>query len=504
MSTETLLELKNITKTFPGVRALSDVSIAVRPGEIHGLLGENGAGKSTLMKVLNGIYRADDGEILWQDQPITINSPQDAQKSGISMIHQELALVPYLDAGKNIYLGREPQLLPGIVNYGKIYKDASALLAELGIDIDIKKPVRFFSIAQQQMIEVAKALSLDAKLIIMDEPTSSLTDREVETLFEQMRQLRARGVAIIFISHRLEEIFTICDRVTVLRDGEWIATTPIEDLTTDTLITQMVGREVEQIYEAREDQASEDIILDVQNLQRGDRVRNVSFQLRRGEILGIAGLVGAGRTETLQTIFGVHPASSGSISIDGKPVNIKRPDHAIKNGIGFVTEDRKGEGIFPVMSVALNIAMSRLTQLIRAIFVNWFGVNSLSDEYIKSMDIRTPSGQQQIRNLSGGNQQKVVISRWLTLNPRILMLDEPTRGIDVGAKSEIYRVMRRLASQGVSIIMVSSELPEVLGVSDRVLVMHEGHISGEFDPKSATQDDLMTAATGNYQEGFAK
>ncbi|MEO0562169.1 MAG: sugar ABC transporter ATP-binding protein [Chloroflexota bacterium] len=497
-----LLRLEHITKTFPGVRALSDVTVDIRPGEIHGLLGENGAGKSTLMKVLNGVYRADEGQIIWKGQPISVNSPQDAQNAGISMIHQELALVSYLNAAKNIYLGREPELIPGVVNWGQMYADANAILDDLGLDIDVKRPVRFYSLAQQQMIEVAKALSLDAQLIIMDEPTSSLTDREVETLFNQMRALRERGVAVIFISHRLDEIFEICDQVTVLRDGEWVATSPIEELTPNILIQQMVGREVDQIYEARTDAPSQDVILEVDKLNRGEHVQDISFQLHRGEILGIAGLVGAGRTETLETIFGVHPATSGIIRIGGEAVTIRRPDHAINQGIGFVTEDRKGKGLFPVMSVALNIAVTRLTELVRAIFVDARAVRNLADDFIERMDVRTPSAQQKVQNLSGGNQQKVIISRWLTLNPRVLMLDEPTRGIDVGAKSEIYRLMRQLASDGVGILMVSSELPEVLGVSDRVLVVHEGRISGEFDPKQASQDDLMTAATGTYQEGY--
>jgi ribose transport system ATP-binding protein len=498
-----LLQLQRINKTFPGVQALKDVTMTVVPGEIHGLLGENGAGKSTLMKILNGVYRADSGSILWQGSPIEIHSPQDAQHSGISMIHQELALVSYLDAGKNIFLGREPGgLIPGTVNWRRMYADAQRIIDDLGLDIDVKRPVRFFSLAQQQMIEVAKALSLDARLIIMDEPTSSLTDREVETLFNQMRALRNRGVSIIFISHRLEEIFQICDRVTVLRDGEWVATSSIHALTTDTLIKYMVGREVDQIFEPRTGKISDEVILEVRDLNRGDRVRNINFRLRRGEILGIAGLVGAGRTETLETIFGAHPASSGQIVVDGKPVAIRRPDQAIKHGIGFVTEDRKGQGLFPAMTVALNIVITRLGELVRAFLVNRRAVNSLADDFITRLDIRTPSAQQQVQNLSGGNQQKVIISRWMTLNPRVLMLDEPTRGIDVGAKHEIYRLMRHLAAEGVAIIMVSSELPEILGVSDRVLVMHEGRIAGEFDPKQATQDDLMTAATGTYQKGY--
>jgi ABC-type sugar transport system ATPase subunit len=503
MTTQALLSLQNITKTFPGVRALNDVSIEVKAGEIHGLLGENGAGKSTLMKVLNGVYQADSGEILWQGKPVKITSPHDAQNVGISMIHQELALVPYLDVGKNIYLGREPKgLLPGMVNWGKMYRDANALVNELGLQVDVRRAVRFFSIAQQQMVEVAKALSLDAQLIIMDEPTSSLTDREVETLFDQMRQLRERGVAIIFISHRLEEIFTICDRVTVLRDGEWVATNDVQDITPDTLIQQMVGREVSQIYEQRSDAPSDEVILSVQNLSRRNVVRDVSFELRKGEVLGIAGLVGAGRTEMVEAIFGVHPATSGEIILDGEHVKMTRPDKAIQKGIGFVTEDRKGQGLFPILNVASNIGMGKLGEMVRPLFIHWGKVYNLANDFIKRLDIRTPSADQLVGNLSGGNQQKVIIARWLSLNPKVLILDEPTRGIDVGAKSEIYRLIHRLAGQGMGILMVSSELPELLGVCDRILVMHEGRLSGEFDPQAATQDDLITAATGTYQEAF--
>lgn len=495
-----LLHMQAINKSFPGVRALADVDLVVYPGEILGLLGENGAGKSTLMKVLNGVYKPDSGTIQWQGETLTVNSPHDAQENGISMIHQELALIPYLDAGKNIFLGREPVLAPGIMHWQKLYRDARAIMDDLNLTISVRRPVRFFSIAQQQMIEVAKALSLDARLIIMDEPTSSLTDREVEILFDQMRQLRERGVSIVFISHRLDEVFEICDRVTVLRDGELVDSQAVEAVTSDDIIRMMVGREVGTIYEKRDTEPSDEPVLTVENLSRGDVVRDVSFTLHRGEILGIAGLVGAGRTELAETIFGVHPASSGRIILNGDTVQIKNPSDAIKRGIGFVPEDRKEQGLFLGLSVGANILMTKLREMVRAIFIDHGAVSQESETYIKRLDIRTPSAQQEVRNLSGGNQQKVVIAKWLTLDPIILILDEPTRGIDVGAKSEIYRLMNRLAAQGVGIIMISSELPEVLGVSDRILVMHEGTISGEFEAATATQDDLMNAATGTRKQ----
>lgn len=492
-----LLEMQGINKAFPGVQALRNVDLTIYPGEILALLGENGAGKSTLMKILNGVYSADSGTITWDGTPVIISSPNDAQRTGISMIHQELALIPYLDAGKNIYLGREPRgILPGTINWRKLYTDADAQLRDIGLNISTRTPVRFFSIAQQQMIEVAKALSLNARLIVMDEPTSSLTDREVDSLFEQMRLLRERGVAIIFISHRLDEVFEICDRLTVLRDGELIGSKSVSEVDTDQIINMMVGREMGQMYERRETPPGDEIIMDVRDLNRGRMVQDVSFQLHKGEILGIAGLVGAGRTELVQTLFGVYPATSGEIVLNGEPVTIRRPSQAIQHGIGLVPEDRKGQGLFLGMRVSENIVMPILRDIANVIFVRWRDVKETSEEYVQRLDIRTPSIRQTVRNLSGGNQQKTVIAKWLTLDPKILILDEPTRGIDVGAKSEIYRLMNQLAARGVSIIMISSELPEVLGISDRILVMHEGRVTGEFVATEATQDDLMQAAIG--------
>ena len=492
-----LLQMQGTSKSFPGVQALQDIDLTVYPGEILALVGENGAGKSTLMKILNGVYAADEGTILWQGRPVAIHSPHDAQALGISMIHQELALIPYLDAGKNIYLGREPQgAVPGTIDWRTLYRQAQADLAELDLKLNVRTPVRFFSIAQQQMIEVAKALSIDARLIVMDEPTSSLTDREVETLFSRMRSLRERGVSIIFISHRLEEVQAIADRVTVLRDGILVGTHPVSELKTEDIIRMMVGREVGQMYQKGSRTPASEVVLEVRNLSRGDKVRDISFTLHKGEILGVAGLVGAGRTELAETIFGARPATSGEILLNGQPVHIRRPQQAIRSGIGFVPEDRKRQGLFLSMSVAANVVMAILRRLTRPVLIRWSRVDEITRESIQRLDIRTPSQAQRVRNLSGGNQQKVVIARWLTLDPKVLILDEPTRGIDVGAKAEIYRLMNQLAERGVGILMISSELPEVLGVSDRILVMHEGRLAGEFDARTATQDDLMNAATG--------
>lgn len=497
-----LLEMQHISKSFPGVQALKQVSLSILPGEIMALVGENGAGKSTLMKILNGVYTADSGTIIWQGQPVTIRNPHEAQALGISMIHQELALVPYLDAAKNIYLGREPRgLVGGTVNWGTMYRDAQAQIDRLNLNINIRTPVRYLSIAQQQMVEVAKALSMNARLIVMDEPTSSLTDREVETLFEQMRVLRAEGVAIIYISHRLNEIFEICDRITVLRDGEYVGTERVQDLTHQDIIRMMVGRELSQIYEKPPKTVSPNVVLQVRDLNRGKRVKDISFDLRRGEILGFAGLVGSGRTELMETIFGARAASSGTIAIDGETINPRHPTTAIRHGIGLVPEDRKREGLFLRMSVSANMVMAALRRLVLGPFIKHYAVRQVSQQYIDDLGVRTPSARQRVQNLSGGNQQKVVIAKWLTLNPKVLILDEPTRGIDVGAKSEIYKLMHQLSNQGVGIIMISSELPEIMGVSDRILVMHEGRITGEFNPDQVTQEDIMQAATGLNKRG---
>ncbi len=369
-------------------------------------------------------------------------------------------------------------------------------MREIGIDLPIRTPVRVFSLAQQQMIEVAKALSLNARLIVMDEPTSSLTDREVEKLFAQMRQLRARNVSIIFISHRLEEVLEICDRITVLRDGELVSSRPVAEVTTNQIIQMMIGRELDQTKEKRQHEPSAEVILQVRGLCRGNVIRDVSFDLHRGEILGLAGLVGAGRTELAQTLFGVHPATKGEIVLEGRPLRIQRPAQAIENGIGFVPENRKEEGLFLGLSVSENIVIAKLKQMVAGLFVRWGIVRQTSERYTKTLNIRTPSIQQTVRNLSGGNQQKVVIAKWLTMNPKILILDEPTRGIDVNAKAEIHRLIRNLADEGVGILVISSELPEVINISDRIIVMHQGSIAGEFDAATVSQHELMQAAIG--------
>ncbi|NCF66423.1 MAG: ATP-binding cassette domain-containing protein [Chloroflexi bacterium] len=496
MQESILLQMESISKSFPGVQALKHVTFDVQPGEIHALVGENGAGKSTLMKALTGAQPAEEGQITWQGQQVEINTPSDAQNLGISMIHQELSLLPYRTVGQNIYLGREPKWhIPGAIDWNTLYAQSDALLQRLNLDVDSRSEVQFLSIAQQQMVEVAKALSLDATLIAMDEPTSSLTERESEVLFDVMRVLKDQGVAIIFISHRLEEVFEISDRVTVLRDGRHIATEPTADLTHNQVVTLMVGRELEDMYHYSKTE-QRDVILEAQNLSDGKDLKDVSLALHGGEILGIAGLIGAGRTALAETLFGIRHNTEGRALLAGENVRIRSPKQAIKQGMGFVPEDRKLQGLFLNMAVRENVTMSSMDLVTNLGFVNFKKAKSIADEYVKKLDIRTPSVTQNVRNLSGGNQQKVIIARWLTLKPRVLMLDEPTRGVDVGAKAEIHALMRDLARQGVAVLMISSDLPEVLGVSDRILVMHEGRVTGEFDRDEATQDVIMHAATG--------
>ena len=496
MQESILLQMESISKSFPGVQALKHVTFDVQPGEIHALVGENGAGKSTLMKALTGAQPAEEGQITWQGQQVEINTPSDAQNLGISMIHQELSLLPYRTVGQNIYLGREPKWhIPGAIDWNTLYAQSDALLQRLNLDVDSRSEVQFLSIAQQQMVEVAKALSLDATLIAMDEPTSSLTERESEVLFDVMRVLKDQGVAIIFISHRLEEVFEISDRVTVLRDGRHIATEPTADLTHNQVVTLMVGRELEDMYHYSKTE-QRDVILEAQNLSDGKDLKDVSLALHGGEILGIAGLIGAGRTALAETLFGIRHNTEGRALLAGENVRIRSPKQAIKQGMGFVPEDRKLQGLFLNMAVRENVTMSSMDLVTNLGFVNFKKAKSIADEYVKKLDIRTPSVTQNVRNLSGGNQQKVIIARWLTLKPRVLMLDEPTRGVDVGAKAEIHALMRDLARQGVAVLMISSDLPEVLGVSDRILVMHEGRVTCEFDRDEATQDVIMHAATG--------
>jgi ribose transport system ATP-binding protein len=490
------LRMQGISKSFPGVQALKSVDFSVARGEIHALVGENGAGKSTLMKVLTGALLGDEGQIILDDKPVEITSPGDAQQLGISMIHQELSLIPYLTVGQNIFLGREPRArVATFIDWPQLYSQAQVLLDQLNVNVDSRASVQDLSIAQRQMVEVAKALSFDADLIAMDEPTSSLTDRETEILFQVMRTFKERGISIIFISHRLEEIFEIADRITVLRDGETIGSADAGYLDVDEVVRMMVGRQLGELYPKGEFEHGE-IVLEAVGLLDGRELYPVDVSLHSGEILGIAGLAGAGRTALAETLFGVRPAVKGQIKIAGRAVPIKHPGQAIRLGMGFVPEDRKLQGLFLNMAVRENVVISALPEVSRFSFINFLQADKLAQEFVEKLKIRTPSVKQLIRNLSGGNQQKVIIARWLTLKPRILILDEPTRGIDVATKAEIHALMDQLAKDGVAVMMVSSDLPEVLGVSDRILVMRAGRIVAEFSRQEATQDNIMHAATG--------
>ncbi len=490
------LEMRNISKQYPGVRALDDVSLSVEVGEIHALLGENGAGKSTMMKILAGAQSKDSGEILLNGAPVQIDSPQKAMSLGISIIYQEFNLVPYLSAGENIYLGREPRAaIPGFVDFKKLYADAQAVLDKLGVKIDARAPVNTLSVAGQQMVEIAKATSKKSKIIVMDEPSATLTDHELRALFRLMLQLKSEGVSIVYISHRLEEIVEVCDRATIMRDGHHVATKDVKDLTREEIIRLMVGRELKDaIPKVPAEQG--DIALEVKHLTRKGVLNDISFTVRKGEVLGIAGLVGAGRTETARVIFGADPMDSGSIEVFGKPVRIRSPQDAIKHGIGLVTEDRKQQGLVLGMVVRENTTLANLDFLSSLGFIRRGEERQVAEKYKTDLAIKTPTIEQTVHNLSGGNQQKVVLAKWLFTGSKILIFDEPTRGIDVGAKSEIYKLMNELAKNGVAIIMISSELPEVLGMSDRILVMHEGRLTGELSRAEATQEKIMHLATG--------
>jgi len=506
--TAPLLEMRSISKTYPGVTALSRVDFSVMPGEVHALVGENGAGKSTLMKILAGADAKDAGRILIGGSEVHIDSPQEAMRLGVSIIYQEFNLVPYMNAAENIFLGREPAgAVPGVIDFRKMYADAEAIIAELGVALDVRAPINTLSVAQQQMVEIAKATSRKSRIIAMDEPSATLTEHELENLFALIRRLKAEGVSIIYISHRLEEIFEIADRVTVLRDGELVATKNITDTDRDDIIKMMVGRELcptlmRESTASPAEQASAasvgkgEIAIEVVGLNRAGVLRDISFCVRRGEILGIAGLVGAGRTEVARAIFGADPIDSGEIRIYGKPVKIRSPRHAISLGIGLVPEDRKALGLVLGMAVRENISLANLGVLSRLGFVSRRREREVARKFVEDIMIKTPSVEQAVQNLSGGTQQKVVLAKWLFTESKVLIFDEPTRGIDVGAKAEIHQLMNRLAENGVAVIMISSELPEVLAMSDRILVMHEGEIAGELSREEATQERIMHLATG--------
>ena len=503
MSENDILLMENISKSFPGVKALSDVNLTVRKGTIHALMGENGAGKSTLMKILDGIYTPDSGQITFEGQPVTIDNTHTALKLGISMIHQELSPVPYMTVAENIFLGREPLGRFGLIDKRKLNADTKDLLDRLEIDINPTTEMRNLSVANTQMVEIAKAISYDSSLIIMDEPTSAITEREVAHLFGMIRSLKARGVTIIYITHKMDEVFQIADDITVLRDGKHVATVAATETNKGRLIAMMVGRELTEMF-PKEVAPIGEVVLSVRNLTRKGLVEDVSFDLRRGEILGIAGLMGAGRTTVIESIFGIHKMDAGEIIIKGKKAQINSPGDAIRNGLALLTEDRKLTGIMGVLPVRDNMMIASLRNYEKGGFLNGRLIESTYKQEKGRLDIKSPSMHQLIKLLSGGNQQKVLVSRWLLTSPDILILDEPTRGIDVGAKAEIHKLMSKLAQDGKAIIMISSELPEILGMSDRILVMHEGKVGGIFERKGATQEVIMQAATGHGLDAQAE
>ena len=494
---EYLLEMKGISKSFPGVKALQNVEFQLKAGEIHALLGENGAGKSTLIKVLGGIYIAEEGEILIDGKPVVIDGVHAARENGISIIHQELVLVPHMTVAENIFLGWEPMGKLG-VDYRKMASSAQEMLDKFDLGISATDEIFDLSIAQQQMVEIVKAISFNCRILVMDEPTSSISDREVAQLFEIMRNLAAQGVGIIYISHKMSELNEVCDRVTVLRDGMYVGTCVVADTPRDELITMMVGRELNQYY-TRDHVKDTPVFFRCEHIDDGKkhhkRVNDVSFEVREGEIVGFAGLVGAGRSETMQCIFGLTNTSTGTITLEGKRLNIHSAVDAMKYGIAMVPENRKLEGLYHIQSVSFNTTIEVLQEIIHHLRVNDKREHEITQEFIDKMQTKTPSHEQRVSNLSGGNQQKVMIGRWLATKPKVLILDEPTRGVDVGAKAEIYEIMNELTKQGVAIIMVSSELPEIINMADRVYVMYDGRITGCIDYENVSQEAIMQLAT---------
>ncbi len=493
---EFILELKGIKKHFPGVQALDGVNFNVKPGEIHALVGENGAGKSTLVKIISGIFRPDAGEIFYKGKKITIQDPHHAQGLGIAAIYQEPSLYPDLSVLENIFMGRQPTKgLFGFIDWKTMRAEAEGVFRSIGVEIDLDAPAGSLSIANQQLVQIAKAFSQKAQILIMDEPTSPLSQRETEALFNIMCKLRDQGIAIIYITHRLEEVFTLADRVTVLRDGKYMGTYLINELSYQFLISLMVGRTLSQLFPQERVEIGAPI-LRVRGLTRKGRFYNINFELRRGEILGLAGLVGAGRSEVARAIFGIDPADEGEIEVDGRSMKIKNPWEALAAGIAYLPEDRHREGIIGPLKVRENISLAILDKLCKASIISFQKERALAEEYVEKLDIRTPSVEQLVMNLSGGNQQKVIIARWLASKPRIFIMDEPTRGIDVATKPEIHRLMKQFAKEGMGILMISSELPEILGMSDRILVMREGCIVGELSREEATQERIMSLASG--------
>lgn len=502
MEKEFLLEMKNIKKSFAGVNALKGVNFFVRKGEIHALMGENGAGKSTLIKILTGVYQADEGQIYMDGQPVHVTDVQKAQKAGISPVYQELNMIPYLSVAENIFLGQYPRNKSGNIEWDRMYEEAGKILRDLDLDIDVRAQLNAFGTATQQMISIARAASRECRLLVLDEPTSSLDGNEVSQLFKTVEKLRDKGVSVIFITHRLDEVFELSESITILKDGEYVGTFPTAGMTREELVTRMVGRQVVEGKRSREvREIKEDYFIEAEHLAKFPQVRDVSFGIRPGEILGIAGLLGSGRTETAQLLFGFSRMDAGTIRINGKAVTVESPKDAIRKGMAFCTENRREEGIIPYMSVKNNIVLSSMKKISHGIVINKKKQNKVVNDYIGALKIKTPNDRQRIRYLSGGNQQKVILARWMATDPKLIILDEPTRGIDVGAKQEVEKLVLDFAAQGISVIYISSELSELVRNCDRIIVLRDGRNVGELSGDEIKEQSIMAMIAAENGEG---
>ncbi|HET7626794.1 MAG TPA: sugar ABC transporter ATP-binding protein [Bacillales bacterium] len=496
MSKRKLLEMDHIKKSFPGVKALDDVTFEMEKGEVHALMGENGAGKSTLIKILTGVYGKDEGTVVFDGEEVNFQSALDAQLNGISTIYQEISLSPFLSVTENIFMGREPKKRWGSIDWKRAHQESEAILKDMGIEVDVRTPVSELSAAVQQMVSIARAISMKAKLVVMDEPTSSLNDQEVQILFKVIRKLKSEGVSILYISHRLDEIYSVCDRISVLRDGHYIGTWLVQELNQIQLISHMIGRTEEEVEKLSKQKAAnisddEEVIVELKGISQGNKVKSVDLHIRKGEVLGLAGLLGSGRTETAQVIFGVHGADKGQVLFMGEEKHLKAPYDAVKLGIGYCSEERKSEGIIPNMSVKENLTISMLPKISKWGILSRKTQNEIVERYIRNMGIKTPNANQKIKNLSGGNQQKVLLARWLATNPKLLILDEPTRGIDVGAKAEIHSLIADMAKEGLSILMISSEFEELVHHTDRIAVIRDGEKVGELTGEDRNEKQIM-------------
>jgi len=500
---DAVLDVRKISKAFPGVKALDAVDLSLRGGEVHALIGENGAGKSTLIKILAGVYFKDEGDILFNGSPVEISTPSDSLKLGIKVVFQELSLIPHMTVGENVFLESFPLKNNRTIDWDVLYEKTQDLLDTIGLDITPKTKVYKLTVSQQQMVEIARALSHEAKVIIMDEPTSALTPNEVDHLFNVIRKLKERGIGILYVTHKLEEVMALCDRVTVFRDGKLISSREVSETSTDNLVTDMVGRSIQTLF-PRSHAGKGDVVLDVRSLSTEKKLREVSFQVRGGEVVGIFGLMGAGRTELAKAMFGLDAVQSGSISIEGQELRQGSTSQSTRMGLGYLTEDRKGEGLVLQMSVAQNITLPSLEDISSAGFIKRKEETTRSQEFVDAFSIKTPSLRQKVMYLSGGNQQKVLLARWLMKKLKVIILDEPTRGIDVGAKAEIHRLIDELASKGLAIVVMTSEMPELLGVSDHIIVMCDGRITGEFSRESAEMEKILEAAIGQKEYRYAE